>query len=222
MRPKMLAAGDARGNAFNRIGRNLPVLILLLAAFFILNPLLVLNEVLAEPTRSLQQLKEDAIAALQEISTTDKKLKRTITHAVKAIVQSLSDKSRLLFLDDSRILPPPEGHRVFQRERRAVDRLLKGIRRKGAPDEVKAAFQDVINDLVEADRRITGLSLAAAQKLIQVGEGNPRRLAKAKREYQRALQGTDPRKAIHGFKEAWKLSQNVVKGRQLGESSLTS
>jgi len=184
----------------NRFSRGMLVLFLLAAAFFVPN-----KEVLAQSSRSPQQLKQDAITALEQTSTTDKKLQRTVQHAIRAITRSFS-----LFLDDSRILPPPRGAKVFRQERQAVERLLKAIERRDTPEELKTTFQGIINFLVDADRRITEHSIATAQRMVQVGERNSKKVAQAQREFEKALRETNPLKAIHGFKEAWGFSQEVV------------
>lgn len=184
----------------NRFSRGMLVLFLLAAAFFAPN-----KEVLAQSSRSPQQLKQDAITALEQTSTTDKKLQRTVQHAIRAITRSFS-----LFLDDSRILPPPRGAKVFRQERQAVERLLKAIERRDTPEELKTTFQGIIDFLVDADRRITEHSIATAQRMVQVGERNSKKVAKAQQEFEKALRETNPLKAIHGFKEAWGFSQEVV------------
>jgi len=48
-----------------------------------------------------------------------------------------------------------------------------------------------------------------------VGVGDPRKLAKAQREFDRALGETNPRKAIERFKKAWESSQKVVEDNEL-------
>ena len=63
------------------------LLILLIAAFFI--P----NKVSAQPSPSPMQLKQDAITRLQEISTMDKHLQRTIKRAIRAMTGSLKDNT---------------------------------------------------------------------------------------------------------------------------------
>jgi hypothetical protein len=176
------------------------VLFLLVAAFFAPN-----NEVLAQSSRSPHQLKQDAITALEQTSTTDKKLQRTVKHAIRAITRSFS-----LFLDDTRILPPP-----FRQERQAVEMLLKAIERRDTPEELKTTFQGIIDLLVDADRRITEHSIATAQRMVQVGERNSKKVAKAQREFEKALRETNPLKAIHGFKEAWEFSQEEVEHSRL-------
>ncbi len=191
----------------NRSGRKMLVLLLLVAAFFAWN-----IELVAQTSPSPKQLKLQAITALEQISTTDNKLQRMVKTAIRAITRSLSDRARSLFLDDFRILPPPGGEKVFQREQEAAERLLKAIKWKRTPEDIKIVIQQVIGSLVEADRRITEHSIATAEQLVQVGAGAPRKLAKAQREFGKALQETHPPKAIKRFKKAWESSQEVVEG----------
>ncbi|MFQ5852442.1 MAG: hypothetical protein ACE5JU_17905 [Candidatus Binatia bacterium] len=198
MRPCHRSAGSTLG------------LILLTAAFFISS-----NRVSAQSSHSPYQLKQNAITALEQISTTDKKLQRTIKQGIRAITRSLSDKGQALFLDEFRIVPPPKGKKVFQRELRAVDQLLKRIKRNDTLADIKNVFQEVIDTLVEADRGIAALSIAAAQQLIPTGIGDANELAKAQREFGEALQETNPRKAIRAFRKAWEFSQEVVENREL-------
>ncbi len=108
----------------NRSGRRLLILLLLVPAFFTWN-----IEVLAQNSPSPKQLKLDAITALEQISTTDPRLQRTLDRAVKDISQSLSYKGQSLFLDDFRILPPPKGERVFREEIDRCATLLGNVTR---------------------------------------------------------------------------------------------
>ncbi|MFQ5804546.1 MAG: Ig-like domain-containing protein, partial [Candidatus Methylomirabilales bacterium] len=173
------------------------------------------SALLAQASPSPRQLKEDAITTLEQIATADPKLQRTISQAIEAITRSLADKGQSLFLDDSRLLPPPRGQKVFQRQRQAVDRLLAGIAREETPAPIQAVFQQVITALVEADRAIAALSIATAERLVQTGGGDAQELAKAQRAFDQALQATDPRQAIQGFRKAWASSQEVVEDRTL-------
>ena len=151
----------------NRFSRRMLVLLLLVAAFINWN-----IEVLARTPPTPKQLKSSAITALEHISTTDHRLQRTLERAVKNIGRSFSHRGRALFIDDYRILPPPDGEKVFREEREAVERLLKAIKRRHTSEDIKLVIQQVIGNLVEADRRITEHSIATAQRLVQVGIGN--------------------------------------------------
>jgi len=164
---------------------------------------------------SPRQLKLDAVAALDQISTTEKKIERQIKLAARGIEGSLVNKGRSLFLDDFRIVPPPGGERVFREEEGAVERLLEAVNGKHMPADVKTVFQEVIDTLVEADLGIAEHSLVIAETLVQVREGNAGKISEAQRKFESALGESNPVKAIRGFREAWETSQEVVKGRGL-------
>ena len=83
------------------------------------------------------------------------------------------------------------------------------------PDEVQAIFQEVIDNLVKADRAIAELSITTAEHLVRAGQGNEKKLASARREFERAIQEPDPKKAIDRFKKAWEFSQEVVGDQKL-------
>jgi len=185
----------------NRSGRRFLVFLLLIPAFFTCN-----IETLAQTSPSPKRLKQDAITALEQISTTDRKLQRTITKAIDQITRSLSG-----FLDEFRV----SDEKVFEREQKAVERLLKAIIRKHTPPDIKTVLHEIVDALVEADQAIAERSIATAQRLVQVGEGKRRKVAKAQREFKRALGATSPRKAIERFKKAWESSQEVVKDSEL-------
>ncbi len=146
-------------------GRQMPVILLLVAAFFAWN-----FEVLAQTFPSPRQLKRDAITALEQIATTDQRLKRTIDGAVKDIGRSLLD-----FRDESRV----SDKKVFEREREAAEALLKAVKRRHTPQDIKLVFQGIIDSLVEADRSVAEVSISTARQLVQFGEGNSKKLAKA-------------------------------------------
>src|SRR5207253_10623596 len=64
--------------------------------------------------------------------------------------------------------------------------------------------------LVRADRGIAELSLITAERLVKAGEGDARVVARARQQFDQATKDTDPKKAIEGFKNAWRSSQEVV------------
>jgi hypothetical protein len=183
--------------------------------FFVVICVIIPDRLWAQTFSAPKQLKLNAITTLEQISTTDRRLKRTLDRAIKDIGRSLSYRGYSLFIDDFRIVPPPDGEKVFREEQEAVERLLRAIKRRRTPDDIKLVIQQAIDKLVEADRGIAALSIATAQHLVQVGVGDPRKLAKAQREFGKALQETNPRKAIIWFKKAWESSQEVVDGTEL-------
>jgi len=190
--------------------RQMPVLSLLVAAFFVLN-----NEAPAQTPPSPKQLKLNAITTLEQISASDRNVKQTLDKAVKEIRQGLSHRGHDLFLDEIRILPPPDGERVFRGDEQAVERLLEAGRHRRTPQEVKVVFQQVIDSLVRAAREIAQHSIATAQRLVQVEEGSRKKVAKAQWEFERAIRQSKAPKAIGGFGKAWETSQGVVEHSEL-------
>ena len=191
-----------------------------------LKPLLVLlflgaivypgnSPLLAQSSSSPQELKRQALAELEQVSTSQRSLQRIIKRATKNVHESLEHKGHSHFLDGYRILPPPEGEKVFREERKAVQWLILGLRLRRTPEEIKIVLSRVIDNLVEADRIIAEISIALARQLVQAGVGDVRKLEEAQRDYERALGETNPRKAIQRFREAWESSQEVVDGREL-------
>src|SRR5712691_398864 len=92
-------------------------------------------------TTSPKQLKQDAIATLQGISTSDKELQKKITGAVDDIRQSLSDKNTIFFLYYCRILPPPKGVKVFDQEQNAADDLAGLLKDGNTPASIRPLLQ---------------------------------------------------------------------------------
>ncbi len=154
--------------------------------------------------------KESALELLQTVTTTDKKLKQTIASVKDAIEQSLSDKGNSLFLDDFRLLPFPQGKRVFDKERHAVSLIQTALSRKDLPVATRNILQQVIEKLVAADREIAQIALDVAEMLLGLGEGDAKELVKAKKEFEKALAEVSPVKAIDGFEKAWHLAQKAV------------
>ena len=200
------------GNPLSRLSTGTLILVFLAAS--ILAPC---KKISAQISPSPKLLKLGAIprlgTKLEQISTTNTGPQRTITKAIDKITRSLWVKGQPIFLDDLRILPPSKGEKVFWQEREAIDQLLNGIKWRHTQEESKAIFQSLIISLVEADRRITEHFIATAQGLVQVGEGIPRKVARAQREFATAKRQTNPLKAIREFKKAWETSQEVVEGR---------
>ena len=190
---------------FRKSVRWVPVLLLVAAPYLTLT-----TRAWSETPPSPKQLKLDAISDLEQISTTYPRLTRTIERALEEIRDGLSHRGQDLFLDEVRILPPPDGKKVFRGDEKAVERLLEAGKRRDASEDIQATFQQVINSLVQADREIAQHSIATAQRLIQIAEGSHKRVAKAQWEFERALREEKPTKAIRGFGEAWETSQEVV------------
>ena len=167
---------------------------------------------------SPRALKQGAAAKLTAAGNGEPRLDKKIDKVVKAIDRSLLERGRSLFIDDRRILPPPEGQKVFDHEREAVGLLLKEIKKAKATPEILDLFQEVIGELVAADRAIAGLSLETARALLATGQGDSKGIDKAERAFRRAAEASaagDPRGAIKQYEKAWAASQSVVKDGDL-------
>jgi RHS repeat-associated protein len=157
-----------------------------------------------------KQLKQSAIVGLQGISTTDKDLQKKIGAVVDDINQSLSDKNTNFFLDDWRILPPPQGQKVFDREKNAADDLSDLLKDKNTPASLRTTLQRVLDALVQADKEIAERSLITAERFVKAGEGDAKVVTRARQQFDQASKETDPKKAIEGFENAWQSSQEVA------------
>ena len=100
-----------------------------------------------EPPADPKALKLGAIATLEGISTNDNGLQSSIDKAVREISRSISDDEREYFLDDSRILPPPQGAKVFKREDQATKHLQKRIDKNSTPQDIRETLQQAVDDL---------------------------------------------------------------------------
>jgi predicted extracellular nuclease len=137
-----------------------------------------------------RSLKEDARTALSAaLPTGDTKVDRFVMDAVERIEQSLEPA---WWLDDA-TLDPTNGNRVFDREHQAVVTLSKV--------DLPVAG-DVIDDLVEADRRLAAVQIEIA---VDAG-GDPVELARAQQSFtDAAVYATAGRfdKAVLEYKQAW-------------------
>ena len=129
---------------------------------------------------------EGAVAELEAGKTGDNKLDKQIAKIIKAVNRSLFDKGESLFIDGTRIVPPPRGRKVFRNE--AVGLLLKQIEKAKVPLDVLELFRRVIDDVVLADQTIADLSLATARALLATGQGDPKRIETAGEAFDRATQ----------------------------------
>jgi RHS repeat-associated protein len=164
----------------------------------------------AQVTISPKQLKQAAVATLQGISTTDKDLQKKISSAVDAITQSLSNKTTDFFLDDWRIVPPPNGVKVFDQEQKAAD-VLGGLLKDGNTSaSIRSTLQSVLNTLVQADREIAERSLVTAERFVKAGEGDAKVVTRARQQFDQAAKETNAKEAIDGFKTSWQSSQEVA------------
>ena len=168
----------------------------------------------SSPITTPLQLKQDSLTALEEVSVDDRWLARVVDRANHEISRGIWDRrGEPLFLDDTRIVPPSRGGQAFAHDKRAVAHLGKGLARGNISDNVKDVFQQVVDNLLEADGKIASLSLEVAERLTEAGEGDARKLPKARLAFEAALAEADPGKAIKGFEKSWRISQDVVDGK---------
>ena len=161
-------------------------------------------------TTSPRQIKNDAIVTLKGTSTSDKDLQKKITSVADDISRSLSDKGTNFFLDDWRILPPPQGVTVFDHEQNAADDLTGLLKDDSTPADIRPILQHILDALVQADREIAERSVFTAERLVKGGEGDAKAAARARQQFDQAAKETDPEKEIGGFKTTWQSAQDVV------------
>jgi hypothetical protein len=121
---------------------------------------------------------------------------RKLAEAIQQVQQSLAND---LWVDDSHLVPA-QGEKVFEKERRAVDKLRELVRdRSSAVD--KEALQRSIEELVSVDR------LLATVAIHDAAGGDARKLADANRELAKGdaeLASGKPGDAIDHYRRAWK------------------
>ena len=168
-----------------------------------------------KPRRSLKELRLRAISKLENLSSQDQQVQKTIRETIKEITKSLSHRGQGHFMSGAQILSAPHGKRVFRRSKRAIDLLLKGISRPTTPDAARTVYQKVINMLVDSEASIAERCVLTAKRLVELDLGSKRRTRKAREQYDRALRETDPKQAADGFEDAWETAQGVVRFKNL-------
>ena len=164
---------------------------------------------------SLRQLRLRAISDLEKIPSPDRQVQKTIREAVEDITKSLSREGQQHFLTGAQILSAPHGKRVFQNSKRAIERLLKGARRRGAGESTKTVYGQVVDMLLRSDASIAERCILTAERLADLELGSKKRAKSAREQYEKALQETDAVRAADGFKKAWETAQGVVRFRSL-------
>jgi hypothetical protein len=142
-----------------------------------------------------RSLKQDALATLRSLlpsgnKQTDKKLRDAIMH----VQRSLAGK----YWRDAMHLTA-KGKKVFDEEKIAVDKL-KQIKRP------RAAVGDVIDMLVQADRKLAQTAIAEATE----AHGNAKKLAEARKEMTKAaaeVRKKHPAHAIEHYRNAWEKAR---------------
>ena len=156
-----------------------------------------------------RKIKEDAIEKLKSAKTCDDKVNREIDETIFLINKSLSDK---LWINDTH-LNPKLGEIVFAKEHAAVEHMQRNAIRM--PDEVKAVFEEVINDLLSADEMLSLTSIEEARAY----EGTSRMVDKEMRLAEKNLEKAydemddpmDKDNAILRFERAWEHAQRAIR-----------
>ena len=164
---------------------------------------------------SLKQLRLRAISDLEKIPATDRLVQETIREAIEDITESLSRQGQDHFLTGAQVLSAPHGRRVFQNSKRAVQRLLKGVRNGATGDSAKTVYKKVVDMLLRSDASIAERCILTAERLAELDLGREKTAKSARKQYEKALQETEAAKAADGFKKAWNTAQGVVRFRSL-------
>ncbi len=183
--------------------------------------------VLATP----RTLKNDSIAMLSEINTTEKHAQKEILRAIEHIEHSLSGS---LWQDDYH-LSEKHGQKVFAEEKKAVKHLLEacsreeghgkhGGRKQGGHEygsllscTFNETVQRVIFNLLLADEVLANASIAEAELALanaSAGEKVQREIELAREELGRAYTAIAEKryaKAIDHFKKAWEHAQHAIR-----------
>lgn len=180
------------------------------------------------PARSIKEEALSELEAAKNLTTNEHTLKE-IDKAIEHIQKSLNIdpkhpdetwKKHQLWVDDNH-LDPKHGEKVFDEEKKAVKDLMKLIKDKKTPDEIKDELLKIINKLLTADDLLAHTAYDEAQEYA----GDPKvdkELEKCNKEFEKAKKelghtkkdGTpDPKydKAIDHFKKAWKHAQHAIK-----------
>ena len=155
-------------------------------------------------------LKESAIGALSALlSTGDNKTDKRIEKALKHLEKSLDPK---LWETDSTLTK--KGKKVFDEEKKAIKHLQKLIKDKKVADDVKDVCENVIDELLTADKLLAETALNEAKEY----EGNKKKvdkeIEKSEKEFEKAtkeLEKGKPDKAIDHYKKAWEHAQHAMK-----------
>ena len=147
----------------------------------------------------------------------DKEIDRIIEH----IQKSLKDKKNgSLWIDDWHPVGDPEGKKVFHEEHTAVKYMQKEIKKK-IPETVKQVFENVTEDLVNADKLLAKTEIEDAKNTPVLDPKKQKKvdheIAKAEEEFSKALEEITkerPDKAIKKFEKAWEHAQHAIKHAQ--------
>jgi hypothetical protein len=149
----------------------------------------------ASTPRPLKRKVRDDLIALAA-GVTDPDDAHRLAEAIQKVQESLADS---LWVDDSHVVSP-QGENVFEKERRAVDKLREIVRDPSSTVD-KPAVQSAIEQLASVDRQLATIAIADASG------GDPGKLAEANREVAKAdseLAKGKPGEAIDHYRRAWK------------------
>jgi len=159
-----------------------------------------------------REKKETIKGELQTLAgdpTLDKHTVKELEKAIKKLNRSTSSK---LWDDEGILLDSKHGKKVFHEEEKAVKSLMK-ILKRGDPEIDDAAIEDIIDRLVEIDRRLAQNAIDDATAFAGSKKVD-KELEKANGEITEAGEEVDEEdfdKAIHHFEKAWKHAQNTIK-----------
>ena len=174
----------------------------------------MMTPVISEEPITPKNLKTNSITTkLESAKTGDPKIDNEIDKIISHIDRSLADE---LWIDQTH-LDSDEGKKVFHDEHTAVKHMQKEINKKDTPESVKQAFEEVMNDLVEADR-ILAITLLDEVRNITIDDPEKQtkidhEISKAEEEYSKGLEeitNEKPDKAIKKFEKTWQHAYKAV------------
>jgi hypothetical protein len=180
------------------------------------------------PIKTPYQFKSSSVTKLEDAKAGNKKIDGEIDKIIEHIQKSLTDKKEegSLWLDDWHI-SVKDGKKVFHEERTAVELMQKEIKKKETPAEIKAIFEEVINDLLNADEVVARTIIDDAKNTQVLDPDNQKKVDEeiemAEEEFENALEEISkerPDKAIKNFENAWGHAQDAIKYAQENEKAV--
>lgn len=165
----------------------------------------------------IQGIKSHAATLLSNARTGDKKIDRYLDEAIRYIKKSLGIGSKYDLWEDDMHLNPRHGKKVFDYEKKAVEKLRRVIKRKGMSPELAATCQTVIDRLVAADDLLAMTAFQEAEEAYLASDGDKkiaRELDKCADELEKALKELNKgheHHAIDRFKKVWEHAQHAIK-----------
>ncbi|MDY6931831.1 MAG: hypothetical protein SVJ22_07980, partial [Halobacteriota archaeon] len=157
-----------------------------------------------------QWLKNSTIPKLESAKTDNRRVDREIGQTITLIESSLKDR----LWEDETHLDPRIGDRVFNRERQAVENMQKNSLKPWMPDEVKAVFKEVIDDLVSADEMLALTVIEEAKAYEGTSHAVDRQICLAEKNLEEAYEELDDPmdqdNAIFRFGRAWEHAQRTI------------